>query len=316
MSYSKARKDIQSLMLAAEEHASRREWARAIECYESALALKPNDAGILVQLSYVHSLSGHYRTAREFAMRAQAAKSVDPQVLPELVARLRTFNEVEALNACIDRLQPIDRIPIPLLISFAAQLSYLNEQEHALLLLDEAKRGDPDYPPTLVARAQILTYLGRFDQAEADLLRSLARAPEIAQSYWLISRLRQQKPGANHVDAIRKQLARSGRSNDDIALLAFALHKELDDLGDHAGAWQALEQACRAKRSRLGYQAESSRQLVDKLIELPLPPRGQSFRPVDDRRVPIFIVGMHRSGTTLLEHLLDGHSDVRGVGEL
>lgn len=208
-------------------------------------------------------------------------------------------------------------VPIPLLIGFAAQLSYLNWQEKALELLDEAKRGDPDYPTTLMARAQVLTYLGRFSSAEQDLQRCLRRAPEIAQAWWLISRLRKQSKDANHVDRLRRLLAAPGKRPDEVALLAFALHKELDDIGDFAGAGEALTLACRAKRSTLKYQSEESRRLVDALIALPTR-TGDMRTPgeSDAGRVPIFIVGMHRSGTTLLEQLLDGHGDVHGVGEL
>jgi tetratricopeptide (TPR) repeat protein len=307
---------IRSLLADAEALAAQKDWPRAIERYESALELRPGDANVMVQLSYVHSLSGHYRTARDYALRAAKAVPRDPNVIRELIARLRTFNEAGALHGCIARLPPLEQVSIPLLLAFAAQLSYLNEQEAALVFLDEARRGDPDFPQTLLSRAQVLTYLGRFEDAEGDLRRVLARAPEIAQTYWLISRLRKQTPESNHVDAIRRQLRRPGRNADEIALLANALHKELDDLGDYEAAWDALEQSCRAKRSRLDYRAEDSRVLVDKLIALPLPPRGPSFQAFDSERTPIFIVGMHRSGTTLLEQLLDGHGEVRGVGEL
>lgn len=307
---------LRDLLASAERYAAQRDWPRAIDAYEAALKLRPGDAFAMAQLSYVHSLAGHYRAARDYALRAAAVKPVDAHVLRELVARLRTFNEGEAFHACIARLPPLSRVEIPLLLAFAAQLSYLNEQERAIAFLDEAKSADPDYPPTLLSRGQVLTYLGRFDEAEEDLRRVLARAPEIAQTYWLLSRLRKQTSASNHVDAIRRQLARGGRNADEVALLANALHKELDDLGDYDGAWEALEQSNHAKRSRLNYRAEDSRALVDGLISLPSPPRGPSFQSFDSERTPIFIVGMHRSGTTLLEQLLDGHSQVRGVGEL
>lgn len=299
----------------AEFHASRKEWPQARACFNTLLARSPEDPKVLVQLSYIESLAGHYRAARDYAIRANRAKPRDPAIIRELVARLRTFNEAQALHECVERLMPLDRIPIPLLLACAAQYSYLNEQERALVLLDEARRADPAYPATLLARAQVLTYLGRFDQAEADILTCLRRAPELAQGWWLLSRLRKQTPDSNHVAAIRTQLQRPGRKPADIALLAYALHKELDDLGQHADAWIALEQGCRAKRAILDYRAEDSRALVSSLIGMPVP--EQPPAPLErSERVPIFIVGMHRSGTTLLEQLLDGHSDVRGVGEL
>jgi tetratricopeptide (TPR) repeat protein len=306
----------QSLWQQAELHASRKEWAQAIACFEALLAQSPEDPKVLVQLSYIESLAGHYRAAREFALRAHQAKPRDPEVMRELVARLRTFNAAEALHDSVERLKPLDRVPIPLILVCAAQFSYLNEQERALALLDEARRGDPDYPATLMARGQVLMYLGRFDEAETDVLRCLRRAPELAQAWWLLSRLRKQTAESNHVEQIRTQLQRPGRKPAEIALLADALHKELDDLGQHAGAWIALEQACKAKRSTLSYRAEDSRALVAALIGLPVPPISVLPTRGNGSRTPIFIVGMHRSGTTLLEQLLDGHSDVHGVGEL
>jgi tetratricopeptide (TPR) repeat protein len=227
---------------------------------------------------------------------------------------LGSAGRARELHECVGRLPPPDRMPIPLLLACAAQYSNLNQQERAIALLDEAKRADPRYPPTLIARGQVLTYLGRFAEAEADLAASIARAPEIARSWWLLSRLGKQAPQRNHVEAIQAQLRRPGRKPADVALLAYALHKELDDLGRHAEAWDALETACRAKRATLSYERQETEALVSELIAFPAP--ADVPGPGRDERVPVFIVGMHRSGTTLLEQLLDGHPDVRGIGEL
>lgn len=284
--------------------------------FRSLLKLSPGDAGVLVQLSYVESLAGHYRAARDYALQACNPGPRDAAVASELVARLRTFNLCPELYAFVARLKPLDRMPVPLLLACGAQFSYLNDQEQALSLLDEAYRADPDYPGTLIARAQVLMYLGRFDQAEADALRCLKRAPELAQPWWILSRLRKQTPARNHVDQIRTQLARPGRKPGDMALLADALHKELDDLGQHADAWQALAQACQAKRSTLSYRTQDSRDLFSALAKLPESAGSAASGMEPDTATPVFIVGMHRSGTTLLEQLLDGHSNVRGVGEL
>lgn len=301
----------------AEQMAEQQNWDGAQSAYEEILRNQPDHAASLVQLSYICSLQGRYRSASSYALKAAAAKPRELPVLAELAKRLRTFNEAEVLQDCLRGLGGLDRVPIPLLLAFAAQLSYLNRQEDALRLLDEAKRADPDYPPTLMARAQILTYLGRFQAAEQDLQYCLRRAPEIAQAWWLVSRLRKQSKDANHVERLRRLLAAPGKRPDEVALLAYALHKELDDIGDFAGAGEALTLACRAKRSTLKYQSEESRRLVDALIALPTG-TGDMRTPgeSDAGRVPIFIVGMHRSGTTLLEQLLDGHGDIHGVGEL
>jgi hypothetical protein len=79
---------------------------------------------------------------------------------------------------------------------------------------------------------------------------------------------------------------------------------------------KALDKACRAKRSTLNYHPRETVELVDALVNLPVPIAGDRVDADAAAPIPIFIVGMHRSGTTLLEQLLQGHHDVRGLGEL
>lgn len=306
--------DVRQLWQRAETHAARQEWPEAVACFKAILAVAPGDPKVLVQLSYVESLAGHYRRARDYILQASRVRPRDQDTAREVLARLRTFNEAVELRRYVALLGPIDRLPIPLLVASAAQYSYLNDQTAALRLLDEAKRGDPDYPPTLLSRGQVLMYLGRFDEARADLARVLRRAPQLVQPYWLLAHMGKRTPQDNHVEALRGLLARPGLRDAEAAQLANALHKELDDLGDVEGAWRALEQACKAKRATLNYAADDSRALVDALVAAPV---GRSHPVAEgEARVPIFIVGMHRSGTTLLEQLLDGSPQVRGVGEL
>lgn len=302
------------MLASAEERASQRDFDGAIAAYTHALAQAPGDAYTQIQFSYVHSLAGHYRAAQEYALAAARSGVTDPKLLMELLPRLRTFNQIQAMQACIERLLPMSRMPIQLLIAVAAQLSYVNLPDRAIAFLDEARRADPDFPPTLLSRAQVLTYLGRFDEAGQDVARALRRAPEIAQGYWLQAWVRRQTPDSHHIDAIRRELARPGRKPEDIALLGFALHKELDDLGHHDEAWQALMIGCRAKRSRLAYDTAQTAGLFRALAQFE--PARASVQHDGSGPVPVFIVGMHRSGTTLLEQLLDGHPDLQGLGEL
>ena len=307
---------LAQLIAAAEKHAGAGGFDRAIACYESALALAPGDANLLLQLSYMHSLSGQYLEAHGYTMRAHAACPKSEPVIKELIARLRTFNEVPALLECIERMLPLSRIPVPLLLAFAAQLSYVNLPGRAIEFLDEARRADPDYPATLLSRAQVLIYLGRFAEAEQDAMRALKRAPGLAQGYWLLAQVRRQTPESNHVQRIASRLEAPMRSAEEPALLGFALHKELDDLERHQEAWLALRQGCASKRSTLRYDSDATSRLFAALRSWETAVGDKA--PFDGAGdvVPVFIVGMHRSGTTLLEQLLDGHHDVRGLGEL
>lgn len=308
------RMDSQQLIRSQVEAAiAASDWERAATGLRELIAQRPHDAGLLSQLSYVESYRGEYRAAREAALQAARHPPSSLEVAKDVMARLRTFNEVEALATYVARLGPVTRLPIPLLLTAASQFSSLNEQARALAMLDEARRGDPEYPATLVARGHVLMYLGRLEEAESELRRAMARAPEIAQLYWLLAQVARAKPNNNRVVRIRKLLEQP-RSPADAVLLGYALHKELDDLGDHVTAWQALERACAAKRGTLRYRKEDSRALVEALVGMRLPELQP--QPAGQARTPVFIVGMHRSGTTLLEQLLDAHPRVRGIGEL
>ena len=271
-------------------------------------------AARLLEVSYACSLMGEYVDARTATLLATAIAPRDPKALADLAARLRTFNEARLLRMVMAGTGGVRNMPIPLLLAFAAQLSYLNQQEEALGLLDEALRADPTFPTTLLSRGQLLTYLGRIDEAEDSFERCIRRAPEIAQAHWFLAHVRRSTAADNHVDRLRRWLAQPQLPANERASFAFALHKELDDLGDHDGAWAALEQACHAKRATLKYGPDDSRGLVDALIAMPAATPVEAAPAIT--RTPIFIVGMHRSGTTLLEQLLDGSPQLRGVGEL
>lgn len=312
----------------AEQHAAAGDWASARKAYAAVLDVDARHGAALLQLSYVESLTGHYRAARAYALRAYAAGIADEPLLQELIRRLRTFNEVEALRDCAARLPPLTTVGTPLLVEFAVQFSNLGEQEAALQFADAAVARPADNPAARMVHGQILTYLGRFDAAAVDFDHVLQRFPRLAPAWWSLSRLRKQTPQSNHVAQLRSLLALPGLRPLDVAAVGFALHKELDDLGDHAGAWEALQRACRAKRSTLEYTRADTHELFERLLALPtssaqavdIPALAVPSADVDplpgSARTPIFIVGMHRSGTTLLEQFLDGHSEVKGVGEL
>jgi tetratricopeptide (TPR) repeat protein len=309
---------IAALRARGEELAAARRFDEAIGCFQQIVDVVPLDASALLQLSYLHSLAGRYREGRRYALLAHAAGPRQPDAIVELMARLRTFNEPAAILENARRVGKLDKVSIPLLLQFAQILSFLNLQGEALRFLDEAARADPDYPPTLSARSQVLTYLGRFDEAEQMLLRCTRRAPAFAQPHWLLSRLRTWTPERNHLDTLARELARPGRTADDVVLLSYAAHKEFDDLGRHAEAWEALDRACRMRRAAIAYDAAESEALFRELEAMPVvaPPADVVAAPPANGIVPVFIVGMHRSGTTLLEQVLAGNDRVRDMGEL
>ncbi|HEU4992835.1 MAG TPA: sulfotransferase [Luteimonas sp.] len=296
------------------------DWAAARAGYARILELEPARADAMVQLSYVESFAGRHRLANDWALRAAAlAPPSDPEAMLELVRRLRTFNETAALRAYAGRLLALPRAPRAVLVEAATQSSILNDFDTAMRCAEAALRMAPDDPAARLVHGQLLAHHGRMDEAAAEFEQVLRRNPAVASGWWMLSRLRRQTAEANHVPQLQSLLRAPGLRPADAATAARALHKELDDIGDHEGAWRALELMCRARRESTRYDPRAHRALIDALVAWrpadPAADAGAGRRP-GEGRVPVFIVGMHRSGTTLLEQLLDASPEVRGIGEL
>lgn len=303
--------DVARLMQAAERAAAtgnfneaRKGFLRVLETGEHAEAL--------VHLSYIESKIGSYRSACDYALRAYALPALSPALMVKVLNRLRNFNQTWALHELIPRFEA-HRLDPRQLHAVAAQASYLGDQQRALDLLDLALSRQPANAPVLLARAQINTFLGRFEEAEQDLRDCMMYNKGMAAIWWTLARLRKQTPASNHVEELRREL-KVARPPAERAFLAFALHKELDDLGDIAGAGEALTLGCRLKRAELKYSTAQSKTLMARLKAASM---ADAAGTESDRGfTPVFIVGMFRSGTTLLEQLLGGNPAMLNAGEL
>ena len=314
--------DVTSMLRAGEQAAAGKNWALARQRFKQVLDVAEHPDA-LINLSYLESKDGHYQAGLEYALRAFRVRPRQPASLLKILNRLRNFNQTWAIRELIDQEPGLGLLDPRGLHAVSAQLSYIGDQERAHHFLSLALARQRANPPVLLARAQISTFLGRFDDAEGDLQACLKLAPKLGAAWWTLSGLRKQTVESNHVDAIRRELAVA--SNDaERSYLASALHKEYDDLGDIPAACEMLTLANQAKRRMVEYSDAESRSLFDRIQAIDF-----SLRPDAPERdlgfTPVFIVGMFRSGTTLLDeemvkraeradYALIADSYARGVG--
>ncbi len=156
--------------------------------------------------------------------------------------------------------------------------------------------------------------LGRLSDAERACDRAIALDRAQYPSYLLRSELRVQSPAANHVGQLRSELARPELDDRARMFLGYALAKELDDLKQFDEAFGWLSEAARLRRKHLAYDVAADERKLRRIEEVfPITPRREAA--VRDSHRYIFIVGLPRSGTTLLEHILIGLPGVRSNGE-
>ena len=171
---------------------------------------------------------------------------------------------------------------------------------------------DANYQYNLASCAQ---FSGLFDEAEAAYEKAIALQPDHYRSHSSLSQLRRQGPEHNHIDRLLS-LWHSLDSDVDARLhVGHALSKEYEDLGNYRLAMQYLVEAKREKHRQVREDAQDDIRLFSALRRMP-----ERLTDLQDEGFPtgepIFIVGMPRTGTTLVERILSSHAQVESAGEL
>jgi tetratricopeptide (TPR) repeat protein len=157
--------------------------------------------------------------------------------------------------------------------------------------------------------------LGRLAESEAACDRAIALDSREYRGYLLRSELRKQTAAANHVEQLRRALGRPGLEIPARVLLGYALGKELDDLGQYDEAFEWFALAAAARRGQLTYDVADDERRLRRAIEADPSSSGRAGSGRLDSSRFVFIVGLPRSGTTLVDRILTGLPGVRSNGE-
>jgi tetratricopeptide (TPR) repeat protein len=191
----------------------------------------------------------------------------------------------------------------------------LNRHAQAEACYAEAARLAPRDPGALYNWSTALTAVGRLDAAEQALDQVIAINPRDADAWYNRSTLRRQTRERNHVVELAAHLDQPGLAPAAEVPLGYALAKELEDLGDYAGAFSALRRAADSRRRGLSYRVDADERAVADIRRcFDQHYVGQNTAGHPDTR-PVFIIGLPRSGTTLVDRILSSHSQIESRGE-
>jgi tetratricopeptide (TPR) repeat protein len=195
--------------------------------------------------------------------------------------------------------------------------SYAADQHGALGAYERAVALDGDDPQLLFNRASVRRFVGDLEGAEADYDAVIARRPSDFEAYLNRSELRVQSRERNHLQELEAAAARAANEWRGEVQVRYALAKEYEDLGEYARSFQQLHRAARRRREHLEYDVATDVATVAWIIEAfpaqQTHPAPLSAAADDD---PIFVLGLPRSGTTLIERILGSHSALTAAGEL
>jgi hypothetical protein len=258
---------------------------------------------------------GDASTALTLIERALALTPGNGRALLQKAYSLRALRRQGEAREIANTVRPLlndDAAALDLLGTF---YSLSGDQHQALEAYDRALQIAPRNIPITFNRATVRRFLGQLAAAEADYDNVIAARPNDYESYKNRSDLRTQTRERNHVVELERILAGGIGDWRGEVQIRHALAKELEDLGEYERSWSALEQGARLRRRHLKYDIDRDVETVswisDAFPQGPAPTVA-GFQSTE----PIFIVGLPRSGTTLVERILGSHSLVYSAGEL
>ena len=288
---------------------------------ELRTAIEQNPEYIEAHNNLAQLLSSKKRDVEALAVLAEALK------LGPDVQTLVLTAKVQLGRGNLEAAEQAARLALEMEEESADALTVLGQVLHdrdrydeALEVLGRALKAAPDNAEALNFTGVALKSVGRLDEARAHVLKALELNPAMYGAYANLGDLVDFSEGTGAALFERMQKifedAREPEA-DELLALHFAYAKALDDRGEHGRALGHYIAGGRIKRAELGYNESDTRAFFD-AIRAAFPKaafENRSAAGLDDER-PVFIVGMPRSGSTLVEQILSSHPQVHGAGEV
>jgi tetratricopeptide (TPR) repeat protein len=198
----------------------------------------------------------------------------------------------------------------------AATLARLGDFGEAIAMYEAVLSRAPNQPKVWMSYAHILKTVARLDEGIAAYRKAIDLRPTLGEAWWSLANLKTVKFSDADVAAMKHALDAPGLSDDDRLHLDFALGKAMHDAGRFDDAFAHYSRGNALRLKLYPYDARDVHNLVDRSIAQFTSETFAQRSGGCESRDPIFIVGMPRAGSTLVEQILASHSQVEGTSEL
>ncbi len=249
---------------------------------EDALAKDPRHRGAQLQFAEACIFCGQHDRALLQLGTLEAAARDDPQLLQHVAEFYAHCGKHTAAHRCYQR---------------AAEL-------------------EPDNPRATYNLASSSVAVGELELAEAAYSRVIDATPDDYDAWQNRSTLRKQSVNDNHVEELTRKLAALPVGDPGETPLAYALAKELEDIGEYERSFAALTRGASSRRRRMAYDVQNDIAVMARIRGLFNDDYAHSAPRAESRKGPIFVLGLPRSGTTLVDRIISSHSEVVSMGEI
>ncbi|MFI4969947.1 MAG: tetratricopeptide repeat-containing sulfotransferase family protein [Lysobacterales bacterium] len=307
---------VDRLWSSAQRYLSEGQIGAARIALESVVQRDPSHIDAHLFLGGIAWEEDRVRDSARHALDAARNLPMDAALVGDVAEALFQAGEVVAARACLDHPALAQTRSAAVLERISGLHYRLGEHAAALALLDRAKAAGSDGPQFRFSRGMQLAFNGRLDDAEAELEAALRMRGAPGRAAFELARLRPQTVERNHLADLAQRLQTAAPGSEDHAAIEFARYKELEDLGRYDEAWESLARGNAMLYARQQHDPEQARRVFEGLVERCTAQFVQPADVVHAGPQPIFIIGMPRSGTTLLDRILGNHSQVTSAGEL
>jgi len=293
---------------------NQRDWRRALDLATQLLPQRPDHA----ELHYLAGLSAlelqQMPQALEYLRHAASLCPTRADYLTQFAKALATVNlSADAVNVA-NRALTLLPLDAQTLDTLGVIYTRANAHECATSLYDRAVALAPNHPNYHHNFAKSLVFVGDMDAAERELETCLGLAPWYWGAHLSLSQLRKQSASSNHLERLHTLLSETADNHAAQVNLHLALAKEYEDLADYPKAFEHLVAGKVAGAAERHYSPQRDAAQFEALTRAS--PRAQPASAGFPSEEPIFVIGMPRSGTTLVERIISSHPDVHSAGEL
>ena len=281
------------------------------------LKAHPTDAAAIRMLAEIGARLGRYEEAELLLARAlELAPNFTPARHNYATVLHRQMKSEEAL-AQVERLLADDPGNPGIRALRAAILVRIGEYHRAIESYEVLLREYPSMPKGWMSYGHALKTVGRPKESIAAYRKAIALMPGLGEAWWSMANLKTLRFSADDVAAMRTALAGPGLAEEDRQHLEFALGKALEDLGAFEDSFSHYARGNALRRQSVPYDVDATTDFV-RMAKALFTPEFFASRADggSDAPDPIFVVGLPRAGSTLVEQILASHSQIEGTMEL
>nr|WP_298121348.1 sulfotransferase [uncultured Pseudoxanthomonas sp.] len=298
--------------LSAVEAANKGDWQRALPALRALVTANPELPHVHHLLSVAALVTGSLDEALAHSQRALELKPGDAEFLLQSARAISQARSPQQALAVAHEAVPLAWSDAAACQQLSAIFARANAYEAASRMSARALELSPGDTRNVFNHATTSLFNGDFPAAEAAYRQVLAREPAHAQAHLGLAQLRKWTPEENNIQRLTTSLERTqdavGRM-----YLHLALGKEYEDIGNYAIAFRHFTAGKTAGKGLLRFGAQADQACFDALAMESGDRRGAGGCPSEE---PIFVVGMPRTGTTLVDRILSSHSSVQSIGEV